>query len=324
MADAPTRELRLRGPRDPDPPGRHDRLRALPRRRRHGLALVQVPPPPRLPVHERRLPELPRAGRRRDRRALLHAPGRRRHEGRAAERHGLARARPAGDERHAPDAQVPAGRLLLQDADQAALALAQGRADDPQGRRPRQASTRATCPATSSASTGTPTSSCSAPGPAGLAAALGAAEAGATVIVADEGEHPGSRLGAGATLDAVNELLSAGRGQCDIELLRDPPRVRSLRGPRGAADRTRPARDDAAEGDRRRHGRVRVDGGLPRQRRARRHARPRRGAPRDAARDQARQGRRRARRDARGRRAHRGPAGRRHGGRRGRPARRRR
>ena len=37
-------------------------------------------------------------------------------------------------------------------------------------------------------------------GPAGLAAALGAAEAGASVIVADEGEHPGSRLGTGATL----------------------------------------------------------------------------------------------------------------------------
>ena len=116
-------------------------------------------------------------------------------------------------------------------------------------------------------------------GPAGLAAALGAAEAGASVIIADEGEHPGSRLGAGATRDAVHELLPQVEAHERIELLREPPRVRPLRGPRGAADRPRPARDDAAQGDRRRDRRVRVDGGLPRQRRARRDARPRRRAP---------------------------------------------
>jgi sarcosine oxidase, subunit alpha len=56
-------------------------------------------------------------------------------------------------------------------------------------------------------------------GPAGLAAALGAAEAGASVIVADEGEHPGSRLGAGATLDKVNELLPQVEAHANIELL---------------------------------------------------------------------------------------------------------
>ena len=131
-------------------------------------------------------------------------------------------------------------------------------------------------------------------GPAGLAAALGAAEAGASVIVADEGEHPGSRLGHGATLDAVRELLPQVEAQRAHRAAARAPRVRPLRGPRGAADRARPARDDAAEGDRRRDRRVRVDGGLPRQRRARRDARPRRRAPRDAARDQARQRRRRS------------------------------
>jgi sarcosine oxidase subunit alpha len=57
-------------------------------------------------------------------------------------------------------------------------------------------------------------------GPAGLAAALGAAEAGATVIVADEGEEPGCRLGAGATLAAVRELLPQVEAHERIQLLR--------------------------------------------------------------------------------------------------------
>jgi sarcosine oxidase subunit alpha len=56
-------------------------------------------------------------------------------------------------------------------------------------------------------------------GPAGLAAALGAAEAGATVIVADEGERPGSRLGSGATRDAVDGLLAQVEASERIELL---------------------------------------------------------------------------------------------------------
>ncbi|MDX6619879.1 MAG: sarcosine oxidase, subunit alpha [Gaiellales bacterium] len=56
-------------------------------------------------------------------------------------------------------------------------------------------------------------------GPAGLAAALGAAEAGATVIVADEGERPGCRLGTGDTLAAVNELLTQVEAHESIELL---------------------------------------------------------------------------------------------------------
>ena len=161
-------------------------------------------------------------------------------------------------------------------------------------------------------------------GPAGLAAALGAAEAGASVIVADEGEHPGSRLGKGATLDAVRDLLAQVEANEQHRAAARAPRVRALRGARGAADRPRPARHDAAEGDRRRDRRVRVDGGLPRQRRARRDAHARRGAAGDAARDQARQRRRDPRRHARGARAHRRAAGGRHRGRRGDHPRRRR
>ena len=101
-------------------------------------------------------------------------------------------------------------------------------------------------------------------GPAGLAAALGAAEAGASVIVADEGAQPGCRLGAGATLDAVRELLPQVEAHERIELLREHRAIRALRGARGAADRPRPARHDPAEGDRGRDRRVRVDGGLRR------------------------------------------------------------
>src|SRR4029079_4940772 len=58
-------------------------------------------------------------------------------------------------------------------------------------------------------------------GPAGLAAALGAAEEGASVIIADEGEHPGSRLGDGATRDALRELLAQVEAHERIELLRE-------------------------------------------------------------------------------------------------------
>ncbi len=57
-------------------------------------------------------------------------------------------------------------------------------------------------------------------GPAGLSAALGAAAEGASVIIADEGEHPGSRLGAGATRDAVQGLLAEVEASDRIELLR--------------------------------------------------------------------------------------------------------
>src|SRR4029077_5172213 len=57
-------------------------------------------------------------------------------------------------------------------------------------------------------------------GPAGLAAALGAAEAGASVIIAGEAA-PGSRLGAGATLAAVHDLLPQVEAHEKIELLRD-------------------------------------------------------------------------------------------------------
>ena len=290
--------------------------------RRHRLALLQVPPPPRLPVHERRLPELPRAGRRRDRRALLHAPGLRRHEGRAPERHGLARARPARAQRHAADAQVPAGRLLLQDADQAELGLAQGRAADPQGRRPRQGR-QGRPPAPPRARLPPPRRGRARRRPGRTGRGTGRGRGGR---LGDRGRRGrASRQPARCRRDARRGArpAHAGRGEREHRAAARAPRIRALRGPRGAADRPRPARDDAAEGDRRRDRRVRVDGGLPRQRRARRDARARRGAPRHPARDQARQGRRRPRRDARGRRAHRGPAGRRHGGRRRGPARRR-
>jgi sarcosine oxidase subunit alpha len=58
-------------------------------------------------------------------------------------------------------------------------------------------------------------------GPAGLAAALGAAEAGASVIIADEGTEPGVRLGDGATRDAVAKLLPQVEAHERIELLRE-------------------------------------------------------------------------------------------------------
>ena len=239
---------------------------------RHRLALLQVPPPPRLPVHERRLPELPRAGRRRDRRALLHAARERRHEGGAAERHVLARARPARDERHEDRAQVPAGRLLLQDADQAALAVAQGRADDPQGRGPRQG--RQGRPAPSPRARLPPPRRRRArrrPGRAGRRARRRRGRR-----VGDRrrrGRAPGLPPRQGRDARRAARAAAAGRGQRAHRAAARAPRVRALRGPRGAADRARPARDDAAEGDRRRDRRVRVDGGLPGQRRAGRDAR---------------------------------------------------
>ena len=144
----------------------------------------------------------------------------------------------AGDQRHEARAQVPAGRLLLQDADQAALALAARRADDPQGRRPRAASTPATRPRHLERVYRHPDVVVLGAGPAGLAAALGAAEAGASVIIADEAE-PGGRLGAGATRDARARAAAAGRGARAHRAAARPPRVRPLRGPRGAADRAR-------------------------------------------------------------------------------------
>ena len=55
-------------------------------------------------------------------------------------------------------------------------------------------------------------------GPAGLSAALGAADAGATVIVADE-LRPGARLGAGATRERLESLLAEAAAHPAITLL---------------------------------------------------------------------------------------------------------
>jgi len=135
-------------------------------------------------------------------------------------------------------------------------------------------------------------------GPAGLSAALGAAEAGASVIVADEGEHPGSRLGAGATLDAVRELLAQVDANENIELLREHRAFGLYEGPEVPLIGPDLLVIGAAEGDRRRHRCLRVHGGLPRQRRPRSDAHARSGAPGDPAHDQAR---RRGRDPGRGR-----------------------
>ena len=198
--------------------------------------------------------------------------GERRHEGRAAERHVLARARPARDERHEDRAQVPAGRLLLQDADQAALAVAQGRADDPQGRGPRQG--RQERPA--------PPPRARLPPPRRRRAGRGPGRPGRRARrrrgrrLGDRGRRGRARAAGSARARRSTRCASCSpqvEAHERIELLRDAPRVRALRGPRGAADRARPARDDAAQGDRRRDRRVRVDGGLPGQRRAGRDAR---------------------------------------------------
>ena len=68
------------------PRGRHDRLGAVRLRPAHLLAQLQVPPPARPALLRRPVPELPRAGGRRARRARLHRAGARGDEGRAHER----------------------------------------------------------------------------------------------------------------------------------------------------------------------------------------------------------------------------------------------
>ena len=101
------------------------------------------------------------------------------------------------------------------------------------------------------------------------------------VIVVDEGE-PGWQLAAGRRRSTPSRaLLAAGRGARAADRARcaTHTRVRHLRGARGAADRPRPARTWCSR--RRSSSRPARSSraGLPRQRRARRVARPRRRAP---------------------------------------------
>ncbi len=120
------------------PRGRHHRLRAVRVRPPHLLPLLQVPPPARPHVLRRPVPQLPRPGGRRARRARLHGAGARRHEGRAHERVAVARLRRDARDRQGRHRVHPAG-LLLQDLHPPAAAVAPLREGAAPRRRPRQA-----------------------------------------------------------------------------------------------------------------------------------------------------------------------------------------
>ena len=127
------------------PRRRHDRLGALRRRRPRLLALVQVPPPARPSVLRRPVPQLPRPGRRRARRARVHDAGRAGHAGRPDQRLAVARApTPCTRVGRATPVVRDAGRLLLQDVHPAALGVEVLREVPAQRRRARQARSRST------------------------------------------------------------------------------------------------------------------------------------------------------------------------------------
>ena len=102
----------------------HPRLGSLPKRCPGLLAVVQVPPPPRALLPDRRLPELSLDGRRRARRACMRDRGGRRRAGRSRERMALGRPRRARS--LLALAPAAARRLLLQVARQAGRCLAAG------------------------------------------------------------------------------------------------------------------------------------------------------------------------------------------------------
>ena len=141
------------------PRGRHDRLGAVRRRAAHVLAQLQVPPPPRPHVLRRPVPQLPRAGGRRSRRARLHRAAARGHAGRAHERLPVARVR--RDARHRPVRRaLHAARLLLQDVHPPAAPVAALREGAAPRRRPRQDRARTSRSASGAPSTGAATPTC--------------------------------------------------------------------------------------------------------------------------------------------------------------------
>ena len=130
--------LHLRREERRGPRGRHDRLGAVRVRPAHLLAQLQVPPPARPALLRRPVPQLPRPGGRRARRARLHRAGARGDEGGAHERVAVARLR--RDARHRPRRRpVHPARLLLQDLHPAEALLAALREGAAPRRRAREA-----------------------------------------------------------------------------------------------------------------------------------------------------------------------------------------
>ena len=101
--------MRFEGATVPVERGRHRRLRAVPRRRSHVLALAEVPPAARPVLRDRRVPELPRHGRRRSGRARRASPGARAACGSSARGWPVGRARPAARRRLAAPAACRSG-----------------------------------------------------------------------------------------------------------------------------------------------------------------------------------------------------------------------
>ena len=153
---------------------------------------------------------------------------------------------------------LPVG-LLLQDADQAEVGVAEGRADHPPGRRPRPGQPDGRARATSSASHRHPDVLVIGLGPGRARRRRSAPRAaGKRVFAVDENE-PGWKLPPGPVKEAVARLRRRGPPRAADRARAVAHRDRHLRGPRGAGDRPGPAAHGAPERDRRRDRRVRAE-----------------------------------------------------------------
>ena len=258
--------------------GRHDRLGAVRGRAAHLLAELQVPPPPRAHVLRRPVPQLPRAGGRRPRRARLHGAAARGHAGRAHER----AARRSSSTRCAPPTSSA-------------------------GPSPRPAST--TRPSSARGGCGRSTRRCCATRPgsggcrkdqderewrteyrrrhadvlvvgggaAGLSAAIAAAELGADVVLADEGAGARRRACSPRASTSARASSPTAAREAGVEVLSRGARARRLRRARaGLAGRHAPP--GARPAHRLRHRVDRAAAAVPRQRPAGRDALGRRRA----------------------------------------------